>query len=42
MNNKKGDLIMFPSDVMHMVLPNKSEKDRISISMNINVDLKPL
>ena len=39
MTNKKGDLIIFPSDVIHMVLPNKSEKDRVSISMNIVVDL---
>tara|TARA_B100000131_G_C17872403_1_gene514768 strand:+ start:64 stop:645 length:582 start_codon:yes stop_codon:yes gene_type:complete len=41
MNNKKGDLIIFPSDIIHMVLPNKSKEDRVSISMNINVNLKP-
>ena len=34
---KKGDLIVFPSDQIHMVMPNKSEKDRVSISMNITV-----
>ena len=33
----KGEFIFFPSDVMHMVLPNLTEKDRICISMNIVV-----
>ena len=37
MNNKKGDLIFFPSDVMHMVLPNKSERDRVSILSLIHI-----
>jgi hypothetical protein len=34
---KKGDIIMFPSDIIHYVLPNKREKDRISISMNLQL-----
>jgi len=33
----KGDIIMFPSDIIHYVLPNKREKDRISISMNLQL-----
>ena len=31
----KGDIIMFPSDLVHYVLPNPRKEDRISISMNI-------
>jgi len=34
---KKGDIIMFPSDIMHFVMPNKREEDRISISMNLQL-----
>ena len=37
MNTKKGDLLVFPSDQIHFVLPNESEKDRVCISMNITV-----
>ena len=34
---KKGDIVMFPSDIIHYVLPNKREEDRISISMNLRL-----
>ena len=37
MKTMKGEFIFFPSDMMHMVLPNLTEKDRICISMNIVV-----
>ena len=33
----KGDIIMFPSDLVHYVLPNPRKEDRISISMNISI-----
>ena len=33
----KGDVIIFPADVLHYVLPNDKEDDRICISMNISV-----
>ena len=32
---KKGDIIMFPSDIIHYVKPNPKDTDRISISMNL-------
>ena len=32
---KKGDIIMFPSDINHYVKPNQKDTDRISISMNL-------
>ena len=34
---KKGDIIMFPSDLLHYVIPNPKEDDRISISMNLQL-----
>ena len=34
---KKGDILMFPSDINHYVLPNQREEDRISISMNLQL-----
>ena len=34
---KKGDIIMFPSDIIHYVMPNPREEDRISISMNLQL-----
>jgi len=37
MNAKKGDIIIFPSDLQHYVLPNEREEDRISISMNLQL-----
>ena len=33
----KGDIIMFPSDLLHYVIPNSKEDDRISISMNLQL-----
>ena len=37
MNAKKGDVLVFPSDLYHYVLPNTREEDRISISMNLQL-----
>ena len=34
---KRGDIIIFPSDLMHYVIPNPREEDRISISMNLQL-----
>ena len=34
---QKGDIILFPSDIQHYVLPNEKEEDRISISMNLQL-----
>ena len=34
---KKGDIIIFPADIYHYVLPNPREEDRISISMNLQL-----
>tara|TARA_R100000781_G_C4008759_1_gene102919 strand:+ start:74 stop:589 length:516 start_codon:yes stop_codon:yes gene_type:complete len=34
---EKGDIIIFPSDITHYVLPNPREEDRISISMNLQL-----
>ena len=34
---KKGDIILFPSDLIHYVMPNPREEDRISISMNLQL-----
>ena len=36
-NAKKGDILMFPSDLVHYVMPNQREEDRISISMNLQL-----
>ena len=33
----KGDVLIFPADIIHYVLPNDKEDDRISISMNISL-----
>ena len=33
----KRDIIMFPADIVHYVLPNPREEDRISISMNLQL-----
>ncbi len=35
---KTGDLHLFPSGLMHMVEPNLTDKDRYSISFNLNVE----
>ena len=34
---KKGDILIFPFDVQHFVMPNPREEDRISISMNLQL-----
>tara|TARA_B100000214_G_C23805676_1_gene552512 strand:- start:132 stop:650 length:519 start_codon:yes stop_codon:yes gene_type:complete len=34
---KKGDIVMFPADAQHYVLPNERDSDRISISMNLRL-----
>ena len=36
-NAKKGDIVIFPSDLVHYVMPNQREEDRISISMNLQL-----
>ena len=36
-NAKKGDIVIFPSDLLHFVMPNPREEDRISISMNLQL-----
>jgi len=36
---KKGDIVIFPSDIQHLVMPNKREEDRISISMNLQINI---
>ena len=35
MNAKKGDIVIFPSDLMHQVESHEGEEDRMSISMNL-------
>tara|TARA_R100000152_G_C6748739_1_gene172370 strand:- start:655 stop:1182 length:528 start_codon:yes stop_codon:yes gene_type:complete len=34
---KKGDIIIFPGDLVHYVMPNPREEDRISISLNLQL-----
>ena len=34
---KKGDVLIFPADVIHFVRPNKRDTDRVSISMNLQL-----
>ena len=34
---KKGDILIFPADLLHYVMPNPKEEDRISISMNLQL-----
>ena len=34
---KKGDIVIFPSDLMHFVRKNESNKDRVSLSMNLQL-----
>ena len=31
----KGDIVIFPCDLVHYVMPNPREEDRVSISMNL-------
>jgi len=34
---QKGDILLFPADLLHFVQPNPKEEDRISISMNLQL-----
>jgi hypothetical protein len=34
---KKGDILIFPSDIVHFVRPNERETDRVCISMNLQL-----
>ena len=34
---KKGDILIFPSDLVHYAMPNPREEDRVSISMNLQL-----
>tara|TARA_B100000427_G_C15396145_1_gene545531 strand:- start:351 stop:875 length:525 start_codon:yes stop_codon:yes gene_type:complete len=34
-DSHKGDIIIFPADIVHYVMPNPKETDRMSISMNL-------
>ena len=36
-NTKKGDVLIFPGDIIHYVMPNTKEKDRVCISMNLQL-----
>ena len=36
-NAKKGDIIIFPADLIHFVLPNPLEEDRVCVSMNLQL-----
>ena len=36
-NTSKGDIVIFPSDLVHFVKPNQREEDRVSISMNLQL-----
>ena len=36
-NANKGDILIFPADLVHYVMPNQREEDRISISMNLQL-----
>ena len=35
---KEGRLLLFPSHLAHLVQPNESRQDRISISFNIRIE----
>ena len=34
---KKGDILIFPGDIIHYVMPNTKETDRVCISMNLQL-----
>ena len=36
-NAKKGDIVIFPADLIHYVMPNTKETDRVCISMNLQL-----
>tara|TARA_R100000152_G_C6711383_1_gene138939 strand:+ start:218 stop:778 length:561 start_codon:yes stop_codon:yes gene_type:complete len=33
----KGDMIIFPADLPHFVMPNKNDNERVSLSMNLTL-----
>ena len=37
LNSNKGDIIIFPGDIVHYVMPNPKETDRVCISMNLKL-----
>ena len=37
LNPNKGDIIIFPADIVHYVMPNPKETDRVCISMNLQL-----
>ena len=34
---KEGSMLVFPSYLEHMVKPNESDEDRISVSFNLDI-----
>ena len=34
---KKGDIIIFPGDIIHYVMPNPKETNRVCIAMNLQL-----
>ena len=42
MSPRTGDLLLFPSGLMHMVEPNTTDKDRYSISFNCETNDPPI
>lgn len=41
-NTKEGDMIIFPSNILHLTLPNKSDKIRTIVSIDIStIGIKP-
>tara|TARA_R100001015_G_C4487529_1_gene66093 strand:+ start:61 stop:600 length:540 start_codon:yes stop_codon:yes gene_type:complete len=34
---KKGDILIFPADLLHFVLPNERDTNRVCISMNLQL-----
>ena len=36
-DTKKGDILIFPGDIIHYVMPHTKETDRVCISMNLRL-----
>ena len=36
-NTKKGDILIFPGDIIHYVMPNPKETNRVCIAMNLQL-----
>lgn len=34
---REGNMVIFPSNIRHLVFPNKSNQDRVSIAFNVNL-----